>query len=358
MSGQADEIVAIDRYHRQSLLPQIGTQGQARLRASSILLVGCGALGTVIAEQVVRAGIGMLRIADRDIVELTNLQRQVLFDESDVKNGIPKAIAAGERLARINSEVKLEPHVTDVHPGNVEALAGCDGDSRRVDLILDGTDNVTTRYLLNDVAVKHGVPWVYGACVGTEGRCMAIVPPGGACLRCVFPEPPSPAELPTCDTAGVLAPASAIVASLQVAGAMRVLLQPVNTPPEPLITVEAWQGRFKTISLDHAKRSDCITCGRHVFQFLDAPPDGQMTSLCGRNAVQVRPHSTAPMELSQMAQKLSRSGQVQRTPYLVRCELADPQGLHLTVFPDGRAIVNGTADLDRARSIYSRFIGD
>jgi molybdopterin/thiamine biosynthesis adenylyltransferase len=357
VSGQAGEIVAIDRYHRQSLLPQIGIEGQARLRASSILLVGCGALGTVIAEQLVRAGIGMLRIADRDIVELTNLQRQVLFDESDVKNGVPKAIAAAERLGRINSEVKLEPHVTDVHSGNVELLAGFDGDSRPVDLILDGTDNVTTRYLLNDVAVKHQVPWVYGACVGTEGRCMAVTPPGGACLRCVFPEPPSPAELPTCDTAGVLAPAAAIVASLQVAAAMRVLRQN-GFAPEMLISVDAWRGRFRTISLDDAKRADCPTCAGRLFEFLDARAESQMTSLCGRNAVQVRPHSTGPMELARIAQKLSNSGQVHRTQYLVRCELADPLGLHLTVFPDGRAIVNGTADLDRARSIYSRFIGD
>jgi adenylyltransferase/sulfurtransferase len=187
---------------------------------------------------------------------------------------------------------------------------------------------------------------------------MAVIPPASACLRCVFPEPPSPAELPTCDTAGVLAPTAAIVASLQVAAAMRVLLRSAQSAPEPLITADAWQGRFKTIRLDQAKRADCITCGGHLFQFLDAPPEGQMTSLCGRNAVQVRPHSTAPMELSRIAQKLSRSGLVQRTPYLVRCELADPRGVHLTVFPDGRAIVNGTADLDRARSIYSRFIGD
>lgn len=350
--------MAIDRYHRQSLLPQIGIEGQARLRASSVLLVGCGALGTVIAEQLARAGVGMLRIADRDIVELTNLQRQVLFDESDVKNGLPKAIAAAERLRGINSDVRLEPHVADVHPGNVEALVGCDGNGRPVDLVLDGTDNVTTRYLLNDVAVKHGIPWVYGACVGTEGRCMAMIPPAGPCLRCIFPEPPSPAELPTCDTAGVLAPASAIVASLQVAAAMRVLLRPPNPAAESLITVDAWQGRFRTISLEDAKRADCIACGQHQFQFLNAPADGQMTSLCGRNAVQVRPHSGGTMELSRIADKLAASGRLHRTPYLLRCELADPRGVQLTIFPDGRAIVHGTADLDRARSIYARFIGD
>jgi adenylyltransferase/sulfurtransferase len=345
----------IDRYHRQSLLPQMGSEGQARLRAASILLVGCGALGTVIADQLVRAGIGLLRIADRDIVELTNLQRQVLFDESDVREGLPKAIAAAKRLRRINSDVEIEPHVTDVHAGNIESLAGCDGPGKLVDLILDGTDNVATRYLVNDVAVKYAIPWIYGACVGTEGRCMAILPPAGACLRCIFPEPPSAADLPTCDTAGVLASAAAIVASVQVTSAIRTLLR---TPPESLISVDVWQSRFKTLGLDQAKRPDCPTCGQRRFHFLEAPTDGQLTSLCGRNAVQVRSRAAQSVDLSKMAGKLSRSGHVQQTPYLLRCDLHEPQPIQLTLFPDGRAIIHGTADLDRARSIYARFVGD
>ena len=207
----------ISRYHRQVLLPQIGQAGQERLAGARVLLVGCGALGSVIAEQLARAGVGLLRIADRDVVELTNLQRQVLFDERDVAEHTPKAVAAARRLKEINSEVRVEALICDVHAGNIEDFV--DGD-----LIIDGTDNVETRYLVNDISVKHGLPWVYGACVGTEGRCMAVLPPEDACLRCVYPEPPSATELPTCDTAGVLGPAAALVASLQVTAAIRLLV--------------------------------------------------------------------------------------------------------------------------------------
>lgn len=348
----------VDRYHRQSLLPQIGPEGQARLRRSRVLLVGCGALGTVIADQLVRAGVGTLRIVDRDLVEMTNLQRQVLFDEADVRDGLPKAIAAANRLRQINSDVTIEPHVTDAHAGNIETLAGLRGGNRKVDLILDGTDNVATRFLINDVAVKHTIPWIYGACVGTEGRCMPILPPDGPCLRCVFPEPPSAAELPTCDTAGVLAPAAAIVASLQVAAALRVLTLRADWKGESLTSFDLWQNRFKTFRLEHAKRPQCPTCGKGHFEFLDAPPDRALTSLCGRNAVQVRSRASESVDLGRMAQKLTLCGRVQQTPYLIRCALNDPATVQLTVFPDGRAIVHGTADFDRARSLYARFIGD
>lgn len=347
----------IDRYHRQALLPQIGQAGQARLRKGSVLLVGCGALGSVIAEQLVRAGIGDLRLADRDLVELTNLQRQVLFDEQDVLEQTPKAIAAERRVRRVNSEVEIDARVTDVHAGNVEELAGCEGRGRPVDLILDGTDNVDTRNLLNDVAVKHGIPWIYGACVGTEGRCMAILPPDGPCLRCVFPESPAAAELPSCDTAGVLAPAAAIVASLQVAAAFRVLLGQASPQRESLIAVDAWRGRFHSIPLVDAKRPECPTCGRREFPYLEGANAGRSTSLCGRNAVQIRAAREESVDLSLMAAKLSQIGHVQRTPYLLRCALHDPREIQLTVFPDGRAIIQGTADFERARSIYARFVG-
>ncbi len=211
-----------DRYHRQQLLPRMGAEGQSKLAASRILLIGCGALGTVIAEQLVRAGIGFLRICDRDLVELTNLQRQVLFDERDARDELPKAIAAARRLHEVNSTVPIDARVVDVHRGNLEALIG-EG-TGRVHLILDGTDNVQTRYLVNDAAVKLGIPWVYGACVGTEGRVMGIVPDGTPCLRCIFNDPPLPGELATCDTAGVLASAASLVASLQAVTAMKILL--------------------------------------------------------------------------------------------------------------------------------------
>lgn len=341
--------MAIGRYHRQVQLPQIGPRGQAQLARSRVLLVGCGALGSVIADQLVRAGVGTLRIADRDIVELTNLQRQVLYDEADVAEQAPKAVAAARRLHRINSEVRVEPLVCDVHPGNVESLLDCD-------LIIDGTDNVETRYLLNDASIKHEIPWVYGACVGTEGRCMAVKPPGDACLRCVFPDPASAGELPTCDTAGVLGAAAAMVASLQVTAAIRLLVAADHR--QELVTLDVWTNRFHAVSLSDAKGSDCVCCGQRRFDFLEGASAGRSTSLCGRNAIQVRPPGAAPLlDLAAVADKLTAAGAVQRTAYLVRCDLHEPRELRLTIFPDGRAIVHGTADPDRAKSIYARFVG-
>jgi len=244
----------------------------------------------------------------------------------------------------------------DVHGGNVGELAGLVSGTEPFHLIMDGTDNVDTRYLLNDVSVKHGIPWVYGACVGVEGRCLAMMPPKTACLRCIFPNPPAPAELPSCDTAGVLGPAAALVASLQVTAALRIIAGELPEPA-PLIAVDLWQSRFRTVSTDDAKRPDCPTCGLRQFEFLDRPADRRSTHLCGRNAVQVSSNEPASVDLHRFAAKLSRSAKVSETPYLVRCELHDPKEIRLTVFPDGRAIVHGTADMDRALSIYARFVG-
>jgi molybdopterin-synthase adenylyltransferase len=346
----------IDRYHRQVLLPQIGRIGQDRLGAACVLVVGCGALGGMIAEQLVRAGVGTVRIADRDLVELTNLQRQVLFDESDAREQTPKAVAAARKLRQINSQVTIEAMVVDVHAGNAERFAGLENGLKPVNLILDGTDNAETRYLLNDVAVKHGIPWVYGGCVGTEGRCMAMHPPHTACLRCLFPQPPAAGELPTCDTAGVLGPAATVVASLQTTAGLKMLLE--NPADEQLISVDLWSGRFKSVSTSSAKRPDCPTCGHGHFDFLDSTSGGASTSLCGRNAVQIRPASAATVDLQMLSEKLSSAGQVHRNQYLLRCELHDPRNLKLTVFADGRAIVDGTADPERAKSIYARFVGN
>lgn len=340
----------MNRYHRQALLPQIGDAGQRKLGAARALLVGCGALGTVIADQLVRAGIGFLRIADRDVIEPTNLQRQVLFDESDAESGMPKAHAAHNRLAGINSTITIEPHVVDVDSGNIEYLA--DG----VDLILDGTDNAETRYLINDAAVKHRLPWVYGACVGTGGRAMGVFPGRSPCLRCLFPEPPGPGELQTCDTAGVLGAAAAIVASIQVAEAMKLLLHDPNAA-RTLVTLDLWPIRFRTISTDAARRDDCPTCAQGLFRFLDARPGRAATGLCGRNTVQVRPNSTGePIDLTDAARRLATAGQCQQTPFFVRCTLRE-RDLTLTLFPDGRALVHGTADVALARSVYAQWIG-
>jgi molybdopterin/thiamine biosynthesis adenylyltransferase len=351
--------ISPSRYHRQSLLPQIGPHGQDRLAGARAMLVGCGALGTVIAEQLVRAGIGMLRIVDRDIVEMTNLQRQVLFDEQDVHGQKPKAIAAAERLARINSGVKIEPFVTDLHAGNVEDLAGLTGGDARVDLILDGTDTAETRYLLNDVAVKHSIPWIYGACVGMVGRMMAIRPPATACLRCLFPTPPGAGELATCDTAGVFSPVSAVVASLQVSAAIKILVGNPMAVGEQLFVMDLWENQLRPIPTADAKRPDCVACGQRQFDFLDHPRTGSaMTSLCGRNAIQIRPPGNGgKLDLSHLAEKLAAMGSLEQTPYLLRCEIPGSSCLKLTVFADGRLIVQGTTDPNHAKSIYARYIG-
>lgn len=340
-----------NRYHRQMLLRPIGAAGQERLAAARVLLVGCGALGTVIAEQLVRAGVGFLRLVDRDIVELSNLQRQVLFDEEDVCQNLPKAIAATRRLRRINSSVSLDPHVSDVHPGTIEDLAlDCQ-------LILDGTDNVETRYLINDLAVKHRIPWVYGACIGTEGRVLPVRPEQGPCLRCLFPQPPAPGELPTCDTAGVLAAAAGVVASLQVTAALKLLLPEGEPQPLPMLVFDLWSARFRTLDTADARRPDCPCCGRRQFEFLAAATADRAVTLCGRNAVQIAAPPGQRLDLSALAARLQGVGQVEPTAYFLRCRLPQPQPLILTIFPDGRLLIQGTQDPVQARSIAAKYIG-
>ena len=346
----------MDRYHRQILLPQIGSAGQARLAAARVLLVGCGALGTVLAEQLVRAGVGFLRLCDRDVVERTNLQRQVLFTEGDAADGVPKAVAAGQRLRQVNSEVEIDARVVDVEPGNLEQLAGVDGrdGARKVDLLLDGTDNAEVRYLINDVAVKHGIPWVYGACIGTEGRVMPVRPGVTPCLRCVFPDPPNPGELPTCDTAGVLAPAAGVVASLEAAAAIRLLV--AGEASAQLTTLDVWTNRIRAVDLSDARRPNCPACGQRRFEFLDRAST-DTASLCGRNAVQVRPSQRgARLDVESLARRLAAVGTVQRTPHLIRCAV-EGGSVSLTVFPDGRALIQGTGDPARARGIYAKYVG-
>jgi adenylyltransferase/sulfurtransferase len=340
-----------DRYHRQTLLRQIRREGQEKLTSSRAVLVGCGALGTVLAEHLVRAGVGSIRIIDRDVVELTNLQRQTLFDESDAAEGVPKAIAAERRLRAINSEVRIEPIVADVHAGNAEELAG------RPDVILDGTDNVETRYLINDLAVKHGIAWVYGACVGTEGRVLTVRPGDDPCLRCLFPDPPTAGELPTCDTAGVLGPLAGVVASLQAVAAIKLLSGNAGAVGREMTVIDVWSNRIRSIDTTDARRSDCRTCGQRRFDSLEGPTGRRLVSLCGRNAVQVQPERRGNIELATLASRLEPVGVVTRTPYLLRFAPRGENAIQMTVFPDGRVIVAGTTDVDRARSLCARFVG-
>ena len=331
------------------LLPQIGEVGQRKLAASRILLIGCGALGTTIADQLVRAGVGHLTVVDRDIVELTNLQRQTLFDESDASEELPKAVAAAKRLAAVNSVVKVKAVVADVHAGNIEELI-----RPGFDLLLDGTDNIRTRYLINDVSVKHEIPWVYGAAVATEGRVMSIDSPATPCLRCIFPTPPNPQELQTCDTAGVLGMAASIVGAYQAIETIKILTS--GRVAKALMRFDFWTPRMHTVSTEEAKNANCICCGQRRFEYLDAPGDIG-AALCGRDAVQVRPMGKIELNLDRLAEKLGRAGKVQRTAYFIRCQLNDPPRISLTVFPDGRSLVHGLTDVGRAKSLHARFVG-
>ena len=334
-----------DRYARQRILPEFGEDGQQRLTESTIFIVGCGALGGFQAELLARAGIGRIRLVDRDLVEWSNLQRQVLFDETDAAANVSKAEAAARRLKAVNSAVMVEALASDVTARNAESLLA------DADLVLDGTDNFETRYLVNDVCVKLGKPWIYGGVIGTVGMAMPILPGFGPCLRCVFPEPPDAGTFPTCDTAGVMNSAVAAVASLQATLALRLLL---GSPPAdaPLFYTDVWNGSFERLKVQSEKNCPC--CGLGNFEYLEAGHTSRATSLCGRNAVQVNPPRPVTLDFASLLKRLERVGRVTPAGMLLRFE-AD--GIEMVIFPDGRAIVAGTTDVTRARNLYARYLG-
>jgi adenylyltransferase/sulfurtransferase len=305
-------------------------------------VAGCGALGSFQAGALARAGIGFLRIIDRDYVELSNLQRQWLFDECDVDQGMPKAAAAARKIAAINGGVRIEPVVADLTPSNVEDLLGS------VDLILDGTDNFETRYLINDFAVDRAVPWIYGAAVGSYGIAMPVIPGQTACLRCIYPDPPTNAQ-PTCETAGVLGTVTALIASWQVSEAMKILCGVESS--RKITTVDVWSGEIRQVA-QPGPVAGCLACGRREFEYL-AGERRAPVSLCGHNAVQIHERQR-PLELRELAARLAPLGPVRANEFALRFEA--PPYL-LTIFPDGRAIIKGTTDVGVARSLYARYIG-
>lgn len=338
-----------ERYSRQVLLPQVGPDGQRRLGEANVTLIGCGALGSVLASTLVRAGVGHLRIVDRDVVQLSNLQRQTLFDEDDAAGALPKAMAAAQKLGRVNSGVSVTPHVADVHPGNI--LAFCDGAT----VILDGTDNLETRYLINDVAVKLDLPWVYGACVGTQGLVLPVLPRVTACLRCVWEEPPVPGSLPTCDTVGVLAMAVHVVASLQATEALKILLGRRDEVIRKLTTLDVWTGRVRQVQVQEpGEAGDCPCCGRGQYEFLSGRRLAVTTTLCGRNTVQVRPPECQEVDLNALAARLPAELGASMNEYVLRFRI---EGLELTVFRDGRTLVQGTSDVGVARRVVATYVG-
>ena len=338
---------ALERYNRQMLLAEVGEAGQEKLLAASVAVIGCGALGTVVASSLVRAGVGRVKIVDRDYIELNNLQRQILFDEEDIARGLPKAIAAAEKLGKVNSQVIVEPLVADVNPGNVEEIIG------DVDLVLDGTDNFETRFLVNDACVKHGIPWVYGAVIATYGMTMVIVPHRTPCFRCFLAEMPAPGSTPTCDTVGVLGPAVNIVASLEVTEGLKLLMGKEEELHGRLIYVDAWAGTLEQLELE--KRDGlCPACDLGQFEFLEAREGSYLISLCGREAVQVNVRGEARVSFPELAERLNSVGPVTFNDYMLRFRV---DSYELTVFPDGRTIVKGTTDEAVARTLYARYIG-
>lgn len=336
----------IPRYARQQILPEIGRDGQQRLAEATVTVVGCGALGSHAASLLARAGIGRLRLIDRDIVELHNLQRQILYTEDDARRGLPKAAAAAERLAAVNSEIMIEPHVADVDPANVEELL-CGSD-----VLVDAVDNFETRYLCGDVAVKHGIPWIYGGVIGVGGVTLTVLPGDGPCLRCLFPADPQPGSLETCDTAGVLGPIVSIVASLQVTEALKIALGKVDEVRRELLEIDAWTGEM--IALKIKRRADCPVCVQHKFEHLEGERGSHTARLCGRDAFQIRPKSQARLNLEDLTRRLKSVGEVTYHPMLVRLTV---EGHEVSIFADGRAIIQGTDNETTARSLYAKYVG-
>jgi len=340
---------SLDRYVRQMRYPPLGEDGQRKICASSVLLCGCGALGSVLANTLVRAGVGRLRIVDRDFLELNNLQRQVLYDEEDVAAGLPKVVAAEAKLRRINSQVTIEAIVRDVDHTNIAGLL------EGMDLILDGTDNFETRFLLNDAAIKFGLPWVYGGCIGAEGQTMSILPGETPCLRCLMHDAPPPGTTPTCDSAGILSPIINVIASIQACEAMKILAGRRDAVSRVLQVFDLWDNRVRQVGLDALREAvDCDTCKHRQFPWLEGKRGSHTAVLCGRNAVQLSFPDREPISLESLAGKLSGLGRVTSNRFLLRFEVDKYQ---ITVFPDGRAIIGGTDEIPEARTVYAKYIG-
>lgn len=347
MSFSRDQITLEpdSRYARQIVLPEIGLKGQRRLCRSSILIVGCGALGCIHAQLLTRAGVGRIIIADRDVPALHNLQRQFLFDEDDVAANTPKAAAAARKLKRVNSSIKIDGIVIDVTAENIERLI------ETTDVILDGTDNFETRFLINDACIKHGKPWVYGGVEGTTGMVLTVYPGRGPCFRCLLSAPPDPATLPTCETHGVLNTVIAWTASLQVTEAFKLLLGDKLTTHQ-LYVFDLWKSNLRSVPVK--RRANCPACVRRSFEYLETDTTLRTTILCGRNAVQIFPPHSQNLSLDVLAEKLRRAGPVSVNGLVIEFQT---EGHRMIFFPDGRVIVKGTTNPAVARSLVARHLG-
>ena len=334
---------ANDRYSRHILLKTIRKQGQQRLTKSRVVIIGCGALGTTIANNLVRSGVGFVRIVDRDIVELSNLQRQMLFDEDDI--GSPKAIAATQKLEKINSDVIIEPVVEDVNYKNIEDII------KTVDVVIDGTDNMLIRFLINDACVKLTIPWVYGGAIETYGMTMNIFPPKTPCFRCLIPDIPEVGAFPTCDTVGVLNTIPNIIGSLESTEVLKILLRKKNINTN-LITYDVWNHIFENIII--RKNPHCECCGKHHFEFLKGKLKEDVISLCERGAIQISPVKKIAISFDELEKKLRNVGEVENRKNILRCKIKNSE---LNIFQNGRAIIMGTTDKKIAKSLYAKYIG-
>jgi len=359
------------RYHRQALLSGFGEQAQRKLLGSTALILGCGALGTVSANMLARAGVGHLVIVDRDFIDLTNLQRQVLFDEQDIADDLPKAVAAKRKIAAINSQVRVTAIVDDINSGNIERLAA------GADILVDGLDNFETRYLANDLAVKNGLPYIYGGAVGTSGMSYAILPhtvngdtawetaAGGTmatpCFRCIFEQPPPPGESPTCDTAGVLGPAVSIIANFQVSETLKILSGNLDRVCPTMLNIDLWANSFSQLKVGGARENgQCPCCKQHNFEFLEGKAGSRTVSLCGNDAVQLtHGQGNEGLNMDEFATRMGRLGSVRANEFMVRAKVRDnEEPFEITVFRDGRVIVKGTGDTSVARGIYAKYVGN
>ena len=334
------------RYSRQIRFAPIGEQGQVNLERTRVLVCGCGALGSQIAERLARAGVGSLRLVDRDWVEKSNLQRQALFTEADAAEARPKAIAAAERLRELNADISVEGIVDDVTFQNIASLA------HQCDLILDGTDNFETRFLINDYCIKNRVPWIHGGCLGASGQILSILPGESACFRCLVPDLPPRDALQTCDSAGVLGPTVGLIACWQASEALKVLSGNPQAVCPGLIVLDSWNNECRILSLQ--RRESCPTCGQHEFPFLDGSLRTETTILCGKNAVQLESPNLQPQSLETLAERLASIGEVRRNAYFVRAQV---DGFQITIFQGGRTVVEGTTSAAEAKTLLARTLG-
>lgn len=338
----------LERYSRQILFKPIGESGQRELLKKSAVIVGMGALGTAISNHLVRAGVGHVRMIDRDLVELSNLQRQSLYDEDDAKENLPKVIAAERKLKKINSTIKIEPVIADLNPDNAEDLL------KGFDVIIDGTDNFSTRYLINDVSIKWNIPWVFGAAVSSRGMHAVIIPGKTPCYRCLFPDVQT-GRGETCDTVGVLSPITSIIGSFEAVEALKLLVGAEHNPN--LEQFDVWNHSFLQMNVSEGKNPDCPACVHHRYEFLDPSSDRQISYavLCGRDTVQISPRNAGEFALSELAEKLRQIGKVTVNSFLLR--FSPEENISIVFFKDGRVLIHGVGDIPTAKKYYAQYIG-